>query len=285
MCADRIESMIPLSILDLAPIVEGGDAAQALRNTLDLAQHAERLGYTRYWLAEHHNMRGHRQRRDLGGDRPRGRRHLDDPRRRRRHHAAEPLAAGDRRAVRHAGIALPGPHRPRPRPRARAPTSSPRARCAATWSDRRRLPAGRARAAGATRPGRAGPARSAPCPAPARTCRSGSSARASSARSSPPMLGLPYAFASHFAPDALLPALEVYRSDFQPSAQLADALRHGRRQRDRRRHRRRGARASSPRCSRPSPTCARTAAGRCRRRSTTSSTYWSPRRRTQRRAC
>jgi luciferase family oxidoreductase group 1 len=50
--------MIPLSVLDLAPIVEGGDAAQALRNTLDLARHVESLGYRRYWLAEHHNMDG-----------------------------------------------------------------------------------------------------------------------------------------------------------------------------------------------------------------------------------
>ena len=48
--------MIPFSVLDLSPIVEGGDAAQALRNTLDLARHAERWGYQRYWLAEHHNM-------------------------------------------------------------------------------------------------------------------------------------------------------------------------------------------------------------------------------------
>ena len=48
----------PLSILDLAPIVEGGDAAQALRNSLDLAQHAEAWGYRRYWVAEHHNMDG-----------------------------------------------------------------------------------------------------------------------------------------------------------------------------------------------------------------------------------
>jgi luciferase family oxidoreductase group 1 len=48
--------MIPLSILDLSPIVEGGDAAEALRNTVDLAQHAERWGYRRYWLAEHHNI-------------------------------------------------------------------------------------------------------------------------------------------------------------------------------------------------------------------------------------
>ena len=50
--------MIPFSVLDLSPIVEGGDAGQALRNTLDLARHAERLGYRRYWLAEHHNMAG-----------------------------------------------------------------------------------------------------------------------------------------------------------------------------------------------------------------------------------
>ncbi len=48
--------MTPISILDLAPIVEGGTAAQAFRNSLDLAQHAERWGYHRYWLAEHHNM-------------------------------------------------------------------------------------------------------------------------------------------------------------------------------------------------------------------------------------
>ena len=48
--------MIPFSILDLSPIVEGGDAAQALRNTIDLARHAEQWGYHRYWLAEHHNI-------------------------------------------------------------------------------------------------------------------------------------------------------------------------------------------------------------------------------------
>jgi len=50
--------MIPLSILDLAPIVEGGTAAQAFRNSVDLAQHAERWGYRRFWLAEHHSMPG-----------------------------------------------------------------------------------------------------------------------------------------------------------------------------------------------------------------------------------
>jgi luciferase family oxidoreductase group 1 len=50
--------MIPFSILDLTPIVQGSDAAQAFKHTLDLAQHAERWGYLRYWLAEHHNMPG-----------------------------------------------------------------------------------------------------------------------------------------------------------------------------------------------------------------------------------
>ncbi len=46
----------PLSVLDLSPIVEGGDARQALLNTIDLARHADAWGYSRYWLAEHHNM-------------------------------------------------------------------------------------------------------------------------------------------------------------------------------------------------------------------------------------
>jgi len=50
--------MIDLSVLDLAPITEGSTAADALRNSLDLARHAEAWGYKRYWLAEHHNMDG-----------------------------------------------------------------------------------------------------------------------------------------------------------------------------------------------------------------------------------
>jgi len=48
----------PLSVLDLAPIVEGATPADALRNSLDLAQHVERWGYNRFWLAEHHNAIG-----------------------------------------------------------------------------------------------------------------------------------------------------------------------------------------------------------------------------------
>src|SRR5258707_11221563 len=51
-------AMSPLSVLDLSPILEGSDAAQSLRNTLDLARHAECFGYHRYWLAEHHNSAG-----------------------------------------------------------------------------------------------------------------------------------------------------------------------------------------------------------------------------------
>jgi luciferase family oxidoreductase group 1 len=50
--------MIPLSVLDLAPIAEGSDAGQALRNSRELARLAERLGYRRYWVAEHHGMPG-----------------------------------------------------------------------------------------------------------------------------------------------------------------------------------------------------------------------------------
>ena len=50
--------MLPLSILDLAPVSENSTPAIALQNARDLAQHAERLGYTRYWVAEHHNMVG-----------------------------------------------------------------------------------------------------------------------------------------------------------------------------------------------------------------------------------
>jgi luciferase family oxidoreductase group 1 len=55
---ERFQIMIPLSVLDLSPILEGSDAAESFRNTVDLAQHAERLRYRRYWLAEHHNMPG-----------------------------------------------------------------------------------------------------------------------------------------------------------------------------------------------------------------------------------
>ena len=50
--------MPTLSVLDLAPVVQGNTPADALRNSLDLAQHVEQWSYKRYWVAEHHNMRG-----------------------------------------------------------------------------------------------------------------------------------------------------------------------------------------------------------------------------------
>ena len=50
--------MVPVSVLDLSPITQGSSAASALRNSLDLARHAEQWGYARFWVAEHHNMPG-----------------------------------------------------------------------------------------------------------------------------------------------------------------------------------------------------------------------------------
>jgi len=52
------ETALRLSVLDLSPVPSGGTAAAALRNTIDLARHAEALGYARFWLAEHHNAAG-----------------------------------------------------------------------------------------------------------------------------------------------------------------------------------------------------------------------------------
>src|SRR6476646_1085081 len=48
--------MVPVSVLDLSPVTTGSSGPQALRNSLDLARHTHRLGFTRYWVAEHHNM-------------------------------------------------------------------------------------------------------------------------------------------------------------------------------------------------------------------------------------
>ena len=103
--------MIPFSILDLSPVAMGSNPAQSLRNTLDLAQHAEQWGYHRYWLAEHHSMPGiasaatsvvicHVASGTSSIRVGRG-----------RHHAAESFAAGDRRAIRHLGEPVSGPHR------------------------------------------------------------------------------------------------------------------------------------------------------------------------------
>jgi hypothetical protein len=58
LCENWRRLVIPFSVLDLSPINQGSDAAHAFRNSLDLAQHAERWNYKRFWLAEHHNMPG-----------------------------------------------------------------------------------------------------------------------------------------------------------------------------------------------------------------------------------
>ena len=178
-----------------------------------------------------HRLVGHER-----ADRARRRAHRADPARRRRRHAAQPRAADDRRAVRHAGDAASRADRPRPRPR--AGLGPEHHVCAAPRPDERRhLPAGRARAAGL--PDRRHPRCRASTRRPARapTCRSTSSARRCSARSWPPRSGLPYAFASHFAPAALHEAVAAYRAEFRPSAQSRCAVRHRRRQRHRRGHR------------------------------------------------
>ena len=85
--------MTQLSVLDLSPIVQGGDATLSFQCSLDLARQAERLGFGRYWLAEHHNMPGIGSSpphpwssAQVGGRTPRA---IRD--RLRRHHAAEPL--------------------------------------------------------------------------------------------------------------------------------------------------------------------------------------------------
>ena len=54
----RSKINIPISVLDLVPVIEGGSAVESFRNSVELAQLAERNGYNRYWLAEHHNMPG-----------------------------------------------------------------------------------------------------------------------------------------------------------------------------------------------------------------------------------
>ena len=179
---------VPLSILDLAQIPEGGNAQTALHRSRELAQHAERLGYHRFWLAEHHNMAGIASAATSvaigfvaeGTSTIRvGRRRGDAP---------QPRAARDRGAVRDARGALPGPDRPRARPRARHRPADD-ARAAPGLHERGHVPAGRPGAAGAARRPGARPAHPGRARARARTSRCGSSARRCSAPSSPPRSG------------------------------------------------------------------------------------------------
>ena len=210
--------MIDLSILDLAPIAEGGTAADALRHTLDLARHAETWGYKRYWLAEHHNMVG------LACS------------------ATAVLVghvAGGTRSIRvgSGGIMLPN-HAPLVVAEqfgtlatlypgridlglGRAPGTDPptqRAlRRAHVGAQEDRFPHEVLELQaylGQARPGqlvRAIPGIGTEVP----IWLLGSSLYGAQLAAH---LGLPFAFASHFAPDLLMPALDIYRSTFQPSA-------------------------------------------------------------------
>ena len=105
--------MLPHSVLDLSPIAQGASPADALHHSLDLAQHAEKVGLSTLLAGGASQHARHCQCGDLGGDWLRCGRNENDPRGIGRHHAAESFAAGHRRAVWDARFALSGPHRPR----------------------------------------------------------------------------------------------------------------------------------------------------------------------------
>ncbi len=211
--------MIPVSILDLAPVTEGSDAAQTFANTLDLARAAERLGYRRYWLAEHHNMPGIAS-------------------------AATAVligyVAGGTRTIRvgAGGIMLPNhaplqvaeqfgtlaslyPHRI-DLGLGRAPgTDQAAARALRRYYEGAdEFPADVVELLGYFEPAQSGHAvRAVPGAGIAvEAWILGSSLFGAHLAAA---LGLPYAFASHFAPDALETALAAYRREFQPSARLS----------------------------------------------------------------
>ncbi|HEV2703127.1 MAG TPA: LLM class flavin-dependent oxidoreductase, partial [Steroidobacteraceae bacterium] len=211
---------VPFSVLDLSPIVAGGTAAEALRNSLDLARHAEGLGYKRFWLAEHHNMSGIASAATVV--------------------VIAHIAAGTRHIrVGSGGIMLPN-HAP-------LVVAEQFGTLATLFPDRIDLGLGRAPGtdtltARALRRDLATSAENFPQDVmelqgyfeptvagqvlraiPGEGLRVplwilGSSLFGASLAAA---LGLPFAFASHFAPDALMPALQLYRTRFKPSRQLA----------------------------------------------------------------
>jgi luciferase family oxidoreductase group 1 len=212
--------MIPLSVLDLSPILEGGDAAQALRNTLDLARHAERWGYRRYWLAEHHNMPGIASAATsvviahvAGGT------------------ATIRVGAGGIMLPNHSPLAIaeqfgtleslyPGRidlalgRAPGSDPlTARALRRNPSADAADAFPDDVVELMGYFTAADAQRPVQAVPGAGLHVP----IWILGSSLFGAQIAAA---LGLPYAFASHFAPALMMQAMALYRAEFQPSDQL-----------------------------------------------------------------
>ncbi len=212
--------MTPFSILDLAPVVQGGTVAAALANVRDLAQHAERWGYRRYWLAEHHNMPGIASAATAVV-------------------VAHAAAGTSRIRVGSGGIMLPN-HAP-------LVIAEQFGTLDALFPGRIDLGLGRAPGtdrltAGALRRGRGDAADQFPQdvlelqayfrPAePLQAVRAVPGAGAhipiwllgSSLFSAQlaAVLGLPFAFASHFAPEHLDEALRLYRAEFKPSAELS----------------------------------------------------------------
>jgi luciferase family oxidoreductase group 1 len=211
--------MIPLSVLDLAPILEGQSIAQTFENTLDLARHAERLNYKRFWLAEHHNIPSIAS-------------------------AATSLVigyvAGGTKTIRvgSGGIMLPN-HAP-------LVIAEQFGTLETLYPGRIDLGLGRAPGTDqstvrALRRDLGNVDETFPrdvmelqaylaAPAPGQSLRAipgsgtnvpiwllGSSLFSAQLAAA---LGLPFSFASHFAPDLLLQALHIYRTSFQPSAQL-----------------------------------------------------------------
>jgi len=209
-----------LSVLDLAPIVEGATAADALRNSLDLARHVERLGYRRFWLAEHHNAVGIASaatsvviahvaagtstiRVGAGG--------IMLP-----NHAPILIAEqfGTLESLHPGRIDLglgraPGTDRLTVLALRRDPTAADTFPQEVVELQRYLADAVPGQAVRAT-PG-------AGTKVPLWIL--GSSLYGAQLAA---MLGLPYAFASHFAPEALLPALSIYREKFEPSEQLQE---------------------------------------------------------------
>jgi luciferase family oxidoreductase group 1 len=210
----------PLSILDLAPIVEGATAADAVRNSLDLARRAERRGYRRVWLAEHHNAEGIASAATAVL-------------------IAHVAAGTETIRVGAGGVMLPN----------HSPLVIAEQFGTLAVLHPGRIDLGLGRAPGTDRRTMAALRRDHPGSdtfpqdvlelqayladaEPGRAVRAipgegtkvplwilGSSLYGAQLAAA---LGLPYAFASHFAPDALLPALHVYRERFRPSEQLAE---------------------------------------------------------------
>lgn len=210
--------MVQLSVLDLAPITRGGSVAETLHNTVQLAQHVERLGYRRFWLAEHHGMPGIASaatavlighvagatstlRVGAGG--------IMLP-----NHAPLMVAEqfGTLEALYPGRIDLglgraPGSDGPTARALRRTMHSDPEAFPQDVEELRRYF-----KGTGAVKavPGDG-------CDVPLWIL--GSSLFGAQAAAA---LGLPYAFASHFAPGQMMEAIAVYRESFRPSEQLAE---------------------------------------------------------------